>query len=437
MPAAVSLPEPHELQALLDDACRRHRVPGAVLGICHGDATVVAVHGVGNVATGESMTEHTVAQVASVSKLFTAAALHGLLVEHGVDVDTAVNELVPELAALGDGVTVRRLLDHTSGLQGDLWDDCGANGDAVARFAASLPGIGSISAPGELLSYCNTGYVALGRLVEVLGGSTFDRVIDRRIVGPLGLTHTTLRLADAVRHRLAMGHDLGADGALRVSPFISMRCLGPTGGVLSTVPDLLRFARSLPEVMFTPSSRNPEPWTAGPGWCLGMTDCTGADGELVVGHDGLWVGNGAYVRVVPGRDVVIAMTGAAGHARTVWQEVSAHLLVRLGLQPVPPPPLDPAWVPDPSRYIGTYRRLSQEVTVDRRDGELLMTSVPTGPIATISGPTSVVLQPRVRDVFVARAGSGVDLPVVFLGDGDRATYLHTGMRAARREPSVT
>jgi CubicO group peptidase (beta-lactamase class C family) len=433
VPAAVTLPDQADLQARVDDACRRHRVPGAVIGVQHGDHVVTAVHGVGNVATGEPMTLHTVAQVASVSKLFTAATLHSLLAEQGIDVDTPVNTLVPELAALADGITVRRLLDHTSGLQGDLWDDFGANSDAVARFTAALPGIGSISEPGELLSYCNTGYVALGRLVEVLGGGAFDRVVDARIIGPLGLMHTTLRLADAVRHRLAMGHDLGADGTLRVSPYISMRCLGPTGGVLSTVPDLLRFARTLPPAMFTRSSTNPEPWTAGPGWCLGMTDCTGADGELVVGHDGLWVGAGAYVRVVPGRDVVIAMTGAAGHARTVWQEISTELVVGLGLQPVPQPPVDPAWVPHPARYIGTYRRLSQDVRVELHDGELTMTSVPTGAIAAISSPTTVRLQPRAADVFVARAGSGVDLPVVFLGDGEQATYLHTGMRVARRE----
>jgi CubicO group peptidase (beta-lactamase class C family) len=433
VPAAVSLPEQSELQARFGDACRRHRVPGAVIGVQHGDHVVTAVHGVGNVATGEPMTLDTVAQVASVSKLFTAAALHGLLAEHGIDVDTPVNTLVPELAALADGITVRRLLDHTSGLQGDLWDDFGANGDAVARFTAALPGIGSISEPGELLSYCNTGYVALGRLVEVLGGAAFDRVVDARIVRPMGLTHTALRLTDAVRHRLAMGHDLVADGTLRVSPYISMRCLGPTGGVLSTVPDLLRFARALPPAMFTRSSTNPEPWTAGPGWCLGMTDCTGADGEFVAGHDGLWVGAGAYVRVVPGRDVVIAMTGAAGHARTVWQEISTELLVGFGLQPVPHPPLDPAWVPQPARYVGTYRRLSQDVRVELHDGELTMTSVPAGAIATISSPTTVRLHPRAADLFVARAGSGVDLPVVFLGDGEQATYLHTGMRVARRD----
>lgn len=421
------------LQELLDDACRRHRVPGAVLGVDVGGTTSIAVHGVGNVTTGESMTAHTVSQVASVSKMFTAHALHGLLLEHGIAVDTAIGALVPELASLDPAITVRRLLDHTSGLQGDLWDDFGANGDAISRFTAALPSIGSITTPGELFSYCNTGYVALGRLVEVLGGATFDRVIDRRVIAPLGLGHTTLRLTDAVQHRLAIGHDLRGDGTLAARPYISMRCLTPTGGVMSTVPDLLRFARSIPAVMRERSSTNPEPWTAGPGWCLGMTDCTGADGTPVFGHDGLWIGAGAYVRVVPDHDVIIAMVGAAGHARTVWQDVYAALLDGLGMQGTGLPAAEPAIDVDATRYTGTYRRLSQDVTVEEVDGVLQMTTVPTGVIAALSSPTTVPLQPRSRDVFLARASTGVDLPVVFLGDERHATYLHTGMRVAKRE----
>lgn len=408
-------------------------MPGAVLGVEMGGEVSVAVHGVGNITTGEPMTALTVSQVASVSKMFTAHALHGLLAEHGISVDTSINELVPELAMLDGAVTIRRLLDHTSGLQGDLWDDFGANGDAVSRFTAALPSIGSITAPGELFSYCNSGYVALGRLVEILGGSTFDRVVDRRVIAPLGLGHTTLRLTDAVRHRVAIGHDLDGNGVPVARPYVSMRCLAPTGGVMSTVPDLLRFARSLPPAMSERSSVNPEPWTAGPGWCLGVTDCTGADGEPVFGHDGLWIGAGAYLRIVPGCDAVIAMVGAAGHARTVWQEVYAELLGRLGLQGTGSPPEDPGVTVEAERYVGTYRRLSQDVTVDEVDGVLLMTSVPTGVIAALSSSTTVRLVPRARDVFLARASTGVDLPVVFLGDGDRATHLHTGMRVAKRE----
>lgn len=429
------IPAHTELQELLDDACRRHRVPGAVFGVsCRGETSVVT-HGVRSVNTGEAMTALTVSQVASVSKLFTARVLHGLLEERRIGVDTPVSGLVPELAGLDEGITVRRLLDHTSGLEGDLWDDFGANSDAIARFTAALPSVGCISAPGEVFSYCNTGYVALGRLVEILGGSTFDRLVDRLVVAPLGLTHTTLRLTDAVQHGIAVGHDLGADGQARTRPFISMRCLSPTGGVMSTVPDLLRFAESLPSVMMQRSSDNPEPWTAGPGWCLGMTDCTGADGGPVFGHDGLWIGCGAYVRVIPRHGVTIAMVGAAGHPRTVWQEMYAHLLSGLGMLGPGLPVADPGLQVHHGRYVGRYRRLSQEVSVEERNGALFMTTTPTGVIASLSSPTTVQLFPRSNDVFLARASTGVDLPVLFLGDGETATYLHTGMRVARREPA--
>jgi hypothetical protein len=153
----------------------------------------------------------------------------------------------------------------------------------------------------------------------------------------------------------------------------------------------------------------------------------------VFGHDGLWIGAGAYVRVVPDRDLVIAMVGAAGHARTVWQEVYGELLTRLGLQGTGLPEEAPDVAVHASRYVGTYRRLSQDVTVEEHRGVLHMTTVPTGVIAALSSASTVPLLPRRRDVFMARASTGVDLPVVFLGDGERATYLHTGMRVAKRE----
>jgi CubicO group peptidase (beta-lactamase class C family) len=442
--ARVTLPDERDLQTLLSDACRRHRVPGAVFGLHAGSERVVVAHGVRNVRTGDPMTVDTVANIASVTKVFTATTLHGLLDEQGIELDTPVGALLPELAALHPGVTLRRLLDHTSGLESDLWDDFGADAGAIARYVATIPSLGSVTEPGELLSYCNSGYVALGRLVEVLGGSSFDRVVDRRLVRPLGLERTTTRLADAVQHRLALGHDLLADGTVGTRPWIDVRALMPTGGVLSTVPDLLVLARAhlvgheavpahVAATMATPSSVNPEPWISGPGWGLGLTICTGPDGEPVVGHDGLWIGNGAYVRMVPGRDLAVAMIGAAGHARTVWQDVSSEVFAALGMAVPRPPAADPSLTFDAERYVGTYRRLSQDVEVTLGpDATLQMSSVPTGVLATVSAPSAVTLRPALPDVFLAAATTGVDVPVVFLGDRTRATYLHTGTRAARR-----
>lgn len=438
----MTLPAQAELQALVDDACRRHGVPGVVVGWSYGTDGAVAAHGVRNTSTGDPMTVDTVSQVASVSKVFTATVVLSLLADNDVSVETPVADVLPELAALPASITLRRLLDHTSGIESDLWDDMGPGPDAIAAFTARIPDLGSLTAPGEFLSYCNTGYVALGRVIEVLSGRPFEREVQRRLVAPLGMAHTSLQLTDAIQHRVALGHDRNGDGTVSPRPWIDLRALRPTGGVLSTVPDILRLARahldgcdafdaSVSTAMATPSSVNPEPWTAGPGWGLGLTICTGPDGEPVVGHDGLWIGAGAYVRMIPSLGVALAMTGAAGFARTVWQDVSRELLGRLGLEP-------PALVPDPppsidvDRYVGRYRRLSQDLTVTSGPDGLTLTSVPTGPIAAVSGVSTVALTPAGPDVFVARASTGVDLPVVFLGGDGPARYLHTGMRAARR-----
>ncbi len=55
-----------------------------------------------------------------------------------MSVETPIAAVVPELAALSDAITIRRLLDHTSGLESDLWDDTGANADAIAAFTARI-----------------------------------------------------------------------------------------------------------------------------------------------------------------------------------------------------------------------------------------------------------------------------------------------------------
>jgi CubicO group peptidase (beta-lactamase class C family) len=414
------------------------------------DEIVTVASGVANVATGAAMTTDTAAQVASVTKTFTAALVLTLLHEQGLSVDTPAVELIPELAGAPLAVTVRRLLDHTSGLQGDLFDDMGANPDALERYVRAAASLGQLSPPGLVFSYCNSGYVALGRLVEHLAGRPFDRVLRERIAGPLGLRHTTLRLEEAVLGRIAVGHDLGPDGPL-VRPWIAQRGLWPTGAVISTVDDLLGWAGAhlsgggevLPgEVMAamrTWSTSCPDPWTAGPGWGLGFTVCTGSDGEPVYGHDGLGVGLGAYLRIVPGRNWAVAMLGAAGHARLVWQEVWPALLADEGMRmpSLPQASITDADV-DHGQVIGTYERHSQRVeVVDGPDG-LLMTSTPTGVLARFSSPVSSALRPVRPGVFAARAATGVELPVVFLdADGDvvangAAAYLHTGMRAAAR-----
>ncbi len=67
------------------------------------------------------------------------------------------------------------------------------------------------------MSYCNTGYVLLGQLVEVLTGAVWDQALRELLVEPLGLTHTWTLAEDVVRHRAALGHETGTDGVVPLS----------------------------------------------------------------------------------------------------------------------------------------------------------------------------------------------------------------------------
>jgi Beta-lactamase len=75
-------------------------------------------------------------------------------------------------ADLGGQVTVRHLLSHTSGIDGDMFTDTGRGDDCVERYVGLLAEVPSVFAPGATYSYCHSGYVVFGRIIEVIDGQT-------------------------------------------------------------------------------------------------------------------------------------------------------------------------------------------------------------------------------------------------------------------------
>ena len=107
-------------------------------------------------------------------------------------------------------VTVRHLLTHTSGIDGDIFTDTGRGDDCVQRYVGLLDRAASVFPPGGAYSYCNSGYVLLGRIIEVLDGRSWDESLRERLCGPLELTQTVTLPEEAILHRAAVGHH--ADG---------------------------------------------------------------------------------------------------------------------------------------------------------------------------------------------------------------------------------
>src|SRR5580698_2861328 len=202
-------------QQRLEELAIRHQVPGASLAILADDAITTAVTGVLNIETGVQTTADSVFQIGSITKVWITTLLMQLVEEGRLDLDATLDSVLPELSLATQGatalITVRHLLSHCSGIDGDMFDDFGRGADNVARYVAGCGRLQLIHPPGATMSYCNAGFVIAGRIIETLTGGTWDRALRRRLIKPLGLRHTVTLADEAIRFRAAFGH-LDIDG---------------------------------------------------------------------------------------------------------------------------------------------------------------------------------------------------------------------------------
>src|SRR5687768_12567477 len=138
-------------------------VTGAVLGIWRDGATTVVPYGALNAATGVETTEDSLFQIGSISKAWTASMIVQLAAEGRLRLDDPIVKLLPE-APVDRRVTVRHLLTHTSGIDGDVFTDTGRGDDCLERYVGLLGDVDQLFEPGTAYSYCNAGFVLLGRL---------------------------------------------------------------------------------------------------------------------------------------------------------------------------------------------------------------------------------------------------------------------------------
>ncbi|MDR7274449.1 serine hydrolase domain-containing protein [Catenuloplanes atrovinosus] len=433
----------------------RFQVPGAVLAVDAGGERFALAHGVLNTRTGVEATTDALFQVGSITKVWTTTLIMQLADEGLLELDTPVRHYLPELR-LGDPdaaetVTVRQLLCHTGGFEGDLFTDTGRGDDCVARFVATLGDTPQLFPPGTMLSYNNAGFAVLGRVVEVLRGRPFDVCLRESLAVPLGVTAFATDAYEAILHRTAVGHIRpSADAPLAPAPVWSLpRSNAPAGSMLAmSAGDLLLFARMhlsggagllSPDgvkAMQQRAADRPAPGMPGAGWGLGWEIMN--DAGTVIGHDGGTIGQAAFLRVVPDRDVAAVLLTNGGDAVSLYLSLLPPLLRELTGIALPAPaevPADPAPF-DAARYLGVYSSRVAELTVSRDgDGRVWLHDAPKG-IFTQLGPPAPAqeLVHLTGDTLIVRDHPGLAHPVyAFLGDDGhgRSLYLHGG-RATRR-----
>ncbi|KHL17224.1 CubicO group peptidase (beta-lactamase class C family) [Mumia flava] len=448
------------IEQRLPELLAEYDVPAAAVAVSVGGDVVDTAAGVLSKATAVDATPDSVFQVGSITKVWTATLVMQLVDEGLVDLDTTVRTYLPEFV-IGDdaaaaAITVRQLLCHVAGFEGDIFTDTGRGDDCVEKYVATLGDTPQLFGPGERFSYNNAGYCVLGRIVEVLRDKPFDTCVRDHLFTPLGLTHAANGADEAILFRAAVGHIQPAPEADSVpAPMWSIvRSNAPAGSMLTMrARDLLGFARmhldggTAPDGTAVLSGASvkamqerqvdlPDLGLLGDGWGLGW-ELYDVPGGPVIGHDGSTIGQNAFLRLVPGRDVAVAVLTNGGLAYTFAERILTHVLaeladVELGALPAPTPG---ATVENPERYVGTYASAVADTTVTLEDGRLWAERTPKGELAALAGPgeRSELVPWRGDTLLPSSPTQGIYMPHAFVGDDGhgRALYLHTG-RADRR-----
>ncbi len=444
----------------LAELAEKHRVPGAALGILRyrpdaEDEIVEAAYGLLNKETGVEVTTDTVFQIGSMTKVWTATIVMQLVDEGKLDLDAPIVDVLPEFrladAEATKTVTMRHLLSHTSGIDGDIFRETGRGDDCLEKYVASLADAAQNHPLGATWSYCNSGFSVAGRVIEKLTDGTWDAAIRERLVGPLGMERTGTLPEEALLHRAAVGH-IEIEGEIVRAPaaFGLFRSAGPAGLVNSTVGDVLKFARlhlagglapdgtrilseASTAAMTEKQADVPDKYILGDSWGLGWIRF-GWDGRRLLGHDGNTIGQAAFLRVLPEAGLAVTLLTNGGNTRDLYEDLYREIFAALAGVDMPHP-LDPPSEPvsvDISPHLGAYERSGVRLDVlQKDDGPVLRTEV-MGELAALM-PETVEEYPMVaveEDLFAVRAPETQTwVPVTFysLPTGER--YMHFGARA--------
>ena len=354
---------PEQLADCVVAARRRWNIPGIAVAIVADGAVVSAADGVRDLDGDATVSADTVFRIASITKPFTAT-LAMTLVQDGL---LALDEPPPGTQTTA---TVRQLLSHVGGLAIE-WpvdlDD--ANDDeALLRLAAREPEFLPVG-PGELFSYCNTGYWLVGAAAARAAGTTFEAAMHARVLDPLGLEATAFETGGAAR-----GHDQVEPGSdeHEAAGGTYPRVRRPSGGLWSTVGDLLRFGEHHlggPGPL-TPESiaelRRPLVPLPGGAYGLGWFLLDGRPSRTVE-HPGSAAGFQSSLMLVPEERIAFAALTNSSRGMAAIRDV----LEQIGLGRRPPPTaqlrqdaLD--------RFAGRYEGQGIRINISRADGQLAL-----------------------------------------------------------------
>jgi D-alanyl-D-alanine carboxypeptidase len=349
-PSATPIPVPTPALSILDRPGIRERLqeaidkgrksiaaPAIVASVLFADGrSWSGTSGVADLKSRRALTVDTPFSIASVSKTFLSAEILDLVFAGSLHLDDSVARLLPKVLvggrAIDPKITIRELLDHTSGLRDYLTDrklDIAVQADPRRVWTPTevLAYAGKpLAAPGAGYHYANTNYVLLGLIAERATGKTLAQEYRKRFFDPLGLHSATYqgveppaaKMPTAYRYKSVILDSPPADitDGTDIRPFTAIiTAAGAAGSVAASAPDLARWAKALYggevipegalEAMIADATTT---MTLKPGYPYGLgVQVFTIDGRISYGHSGRLVGARTVVRWFPEAGVAIAL----------------------------------------------------------------------------------------------------------------------------------
>lgn len=319
------------------------RTPGLSIAIDQGGELLIAKgYGLADLENQVPATADTVYRIGSVTKQFTGVSIVQLVDAGKLRLDQKIQEILTDYPAPTNPVTLRHLLQHTSGIPNftglpsyrpSIRVDV-APSEMVARFQ-ELP---LEFDPGTQWKYSNSGYYLLGMIVEKASGQTYAEYIDEHIFKPAGLLNTRYEAARPIIPHRARGYRRGP-GGFENADYLSMTQPFAAGALISTVVDLVRWQRALVEHTLTPPDAL-ERLTSDAvdtghgdkyGYGIGVSE---REGHRVISHGGGIDGFSSVLLYFPETDHTIAvLANTDGFNHNVLIDKISEVTFGLGVKP--------------------------------------------------------------------------------------------------------
>jgi CubicO group peptidase (beta-lactamase class C family) len=402
---------------------KRLQVPGVAIGIWHKGKEYAEGFGVTSVEHPLPVMADTLFQTGSISKTFTGTMIMKLAEDGKVDLDAPVRKYIKDFRVkdkdVSERVTVRHLLTHMGGWIGDYFNDFGNGDDALDKMVKDIARLPQIQPLGTIWSYNNTGFNVASRIIEIVTRKPYEQVAQEMLFDPLGLKMSFFYPSDLLfTHRFVVGHQKVKNKVQVARPWAIGRAGNGVGGVVSTVRDLLKYARfhmsngkkSVISGKSLKAMRVPQV-DAGPRGLMGITWFIRKVGDVTLyAHGGATNGQQAYLFFIPREDFALAILTNSDDGGIITSGITNSALeLYFDAKPTLPKPIEkPAG--DLNEYAGRYQIGTECFDLKVKGKHLIYHHIPLGGFPMPDTPPGPAMPPMRFSFYEKDKVIGLDEP---------------------------